>query len=222
MQTRRTTWTIGGLGLIVCGLLAIFEYTISRGPGAALFTFPGELPFAAMVLLFAIGLSREASVVNRKPLGMAALIVVAVWPIIASMLLPILIQEQTSPGDGPTVFTYIDLIVRVAAGVIAVIQIARAGIVPSPWRWAPLWAFAAHAAVWVVLQILLVGAGTADPQGLVSLILTLSLVANLVGTLGLGVIALVLALQSGAETVEVNRSPAPAVHPDATLHNDAR
>lgn len=225
MQTRRTTWTVGGVGLIVCGVLGIVQYSLMDTLGATgggFFDFIGELPYAAMVLLFAIGLSREASVVGRKPLGMTALIVLAIWPVIASVFQAILIREQAIPSTEWTVFSYLDLFIRAASGLIAATQIARAGIVPSPWRWAPMWLFGLHAALWAIPQILIVAVGSGDVQHLAGLFVTLSTVTTMAETLGLGVIALMLALQLQPEGVEVYRSPAaaPATHPVGPLHDE--
>ena len=39
-----------------------------------------------------------------------------------------------------------------AAGIIATVQIARTRIVPSPWRWAPLWVLGLSVLVGVITQ----------------------------------------------------------------------
>lgn len=67
MRRVRLTWTIGGAGLVLCAVIGMLRYSLLNiGPIA---DYALDVVFAAAVLLFAIGLSREASVVARQPLG---------------------------------------------------------------------------------------------------------------------------------------------------------
>lgn len=54
---------------------------------------------AAAVLLFAIGLSREASVVARRPLGVTALAFVALWPLGMRIAQPLLLTMDAATFD---------------------------------------------------------------------------------------------------------------------------
>ncbi|MCR2828498.1 hypothetical protein NQ160_23655, partial [Microbacterium sp. zg.Y909] len=88
MRAVRMTWTIGGVALVLCGVIGMLQYSL---PYAGSFlTITREAVFAAAILLFAIGRSKEASVVARRPLGVAALAVVALWPIVLRIAQPLL------------------------------------------------------------------------------------------------------------------------------------
>jgi len=166
----------------------------------------GDVIYAAAVLLLAIGLSREGSVVARKPLGLAAMVVVAVWPLTAFVLTSLLTVQEPVGGDGWMIFGYFALAVPVCAGLVAAVQIARAGVVPSPWRWAPLWVLGLQAAAWAIPNIAIVTVGSAGIQGLANILAMLGWLAFLAGTLGLGILALVIGVRQRPESVEVYRS----------------
>ncbi|MBD7958143.1 hypothetical protein H9651_10880 [Microbacterium sp. Sa4CUA7] len=215
MQSVRKTWTLGGIGLVVCGVIGMLQYSLPFG-GAALTIVP-DIVFAAAVLLFAIGLSARASVVARRPLGVAALVVVALWPFVvrlAEQFLPSMDAEtfeagmdayRAAEGALTTVF-YVDLLVSFAAALIAVVQIARAGILPQPWRWAPLWAMLAAVAGAVIPPLLLVAAGPQSGQALLGVATIVGSLGFLAKTLGLGIIALVLASRVRTGDMEIYRS----------------
>lgn len=205
MRARRRTWTIGGIGLIACGVLGMLGSTfliMSGGPALAILT---SVIYGASVLLFTVGTAREASVVARRPLGLAALTIVAVWPLIDRLAVPLLPQDGSSLGSWTT-YGYVTLLVQTGAAVVAVMQIARAGVVPGPWRWAPLCVLGFQAFAWAVPQILVVSVGPAGIQSWADLYVLMGALAALIGTLGLGILALVLAAQQRPETVEVFRS----------------
>ncbi|MGA7149293.1 MAG: hypothetical protein WBX17_12485, partial [Microbacterium sp.] len=103
---------------------------------------------------------------------------------------------------------YIAIIVPVLAGLIAVVQIARAGAVPPPWNRAPLVALLIQVACWLVPQFLVIALGPANAQLLASLFLGLGMLSFLTATFGLGIIGTMLASRARSETVEVFRSAA--------------
>ena len=214
MRAVRLTWTIGGIALVLSGVIGMLQYTMPRtGPTVAVV---GDVVFGAAVLLFAIGLSKEASVVSRRPLGVAALVIVALWPFaihLTQPFLPKMNNETFEAGmeayrTAETVLTavfFLDLLVSLAAALIAVVQIARAGTVPRPWRWAPMWALLASVASWVLPQLLFT---LTAPLGgdISSTWVVLRALGFLAGTLGLGIVALVLASRVRSGDVEVPRS----------------
>ena len=205
MRERRRTWTIGGIGLVASGVLGMLGGTyflMSGGPALAIAT---GVIYAASVLLFAIGTTREASVVARRPLGITMLAIVAVWPLIDLLATQFLPQDGSSLGAWTT-YGYVTLLVQTGAALVAAMQIARAGVVPAPWHWAPLWVLGFQAFAWAVPQIVVVSVGPVEIQRWADLYMLLGAVAGLVGTLGLGILALVLAAQQRPETVEVFRS----------------
>lgn len=215
MRALRLTWTIGGVGLVLCGVIGMLQYSLP-GSGSAL-TITRDAVFAAAVLLFAIGLTKEASVVARRPLGVIALLVVALWPLVIRLAEPLLPTMdaatfeagmdayRAAEGVLTTVF-FVDLLVSLAAALIAAVQIARAGVLVGPWRWAPLWALLASVAGGVVPQLLFAFAGPADAAGVVDVAFVVGALGFLARTLGLGIVALVLA--SRVRTGDVRVFPA--------------
>jgi hypothetical protein len=196
---------LGGIGLIVCGVLGMLQSSVpemSRGPALAVVI---GLVYAAAVLVFAIGTTPQASVVGRRPLGVTSIAILAVWPLVDIVATAFLPQDGTSLGAWTT-YGYVTLLVQTSAALVAAMQIARAGIVPAPWRWAPLWVLAFQAFAWAVPQIVAVSANAAMLPGWYGSFTLLGLLAFLAGNLGLGILALVLAAQQRPETVEVFRS----------------
>ncbi|CAN5515063.1 hypothetical protein BH10ACT7_BH10ACT7_07320 [soil metagenome] len=205
MRLVRLTWTIGGIGLILSAVIGLLRYLrLDVGPAIAVSL---DVVFAAAVLLFAIGLSKEASVVARRPLGVVALTILAVWPLALRLVHPFL-PDMSSAFDAGldayreaetilTAVSFANLLVMLSAGLIGAIQIARARNVPTPWRWAPLWAVIASLAAGVLPQLLFV-AGTAGTQYFTEVAIISSVLDLLPRTLGLGILALVLASQHHA------------------------
>ena len=196
---------IGGIGLIVAGVFGMLGTTLfGMSGGPALYVVTSVI-YAAAVLLFAIGTTREASVVSRRPLGVTALAIVAVWPLVETAVMPLFPPIESSL-EAVRSFGYVTLVVETGAALVAASQIARAGVVPASWRWAPLWVLAFQAFAWALPQIVLVSADPAALQGSTGPFTLLGMLALLAGTLGLGILALVLAAQQRPETVEVFRS----------------
>lgn len=196
MRLVRLTWRIGGVGLVLSGVTGMLLY-LRLDIGAVLVVILDGV-FAAAVMVFAIGLSKEASVVARRPLGVTALIVVALWPLAVRIVAPFLprmdsatyaagLEAYRAAEDILTAFSLVNLVVLYAAALIGSIQIARAGAVPTLWRWAPLWAVIVSVAV-LVFRLLSPVAATAGAP----ILSALDLIAR---TLGLGIVALALAFR---------------------------
>ncbi|MEV8271893.1 hypothetical protein [Microbacterium sp. NPDC077184] len=215
MRQRRRTFMIGGTGLVLCGMLGMLQFSVpGLGPVIGILV---DVVFAAAVLLFAIGLSRAASVVARRPLGVAALAVVALLPLLVRAIQPILPTMDAATFDAgldayreaETILTavfFVNLLVSLAAALLASLQIARAAVVPAPWRWAPLWALIVSVVAAVVPQILFAAAGSSGAQAFAEVALLLGAVGFLARTLGLGILALVLAARLRSDSVDVYRS----------------
>lgn len=222
MGSARPTWIIGGAGLVLCGVIAVIQYAMPRLAPQAVQVAAGPLElafdvlFAAAVLVFAIGSRREASVVARRPLGVAALVVYALWPLAIRLVVPFLPRMDAAYGAGlstyreaetilATVFL-VNVAVSFLAASIAAVQIARAGTVPSPWHRAPLVVLLFSVVAAAAMMFLVWGGmGSAWYGGAGVLADMLNL---LLRTIGLGGIALVLALRSRAPRPEQEADPA--------------
>lgn len=207
MRSRRRTWVVGGAGLLACGVLGVLRSSLAGSPGAVWgVAMTADVIYAAAVLLFAVGASQAASVVARGPLGVTALSIVAGWPLADTLVGGLLSTQLSSETGGWAVYGYISLIVPVGAGLIAAMRIARAGTVPSPWCWAPLAVLLLQAAVWAIPQILFTATGAAGIQAFYAPFAALGMLGFLAHTLGLGILAVVLAARERPDSVEVYRS----------------
>jgi hypothetical protein len=189
----RQTWRVGSVGRIACGVIGMLGNNFLVTPAVVVIAIIGDLLYTAAVLLFAIGLSRQASVVARKPLGVTAMSVVAVSPLLATLFSQLSAPSRTPDSSEEwMILTYLLLIVPAGAGLIAAVQIGRAGVVIPPWRWAPLWVLTIHVTAWASTQILyrsLTPDTLPELSGLTTMPGTL---AFLTGTLGLGILGLLI------------------------------
>lgn len=207
MRARTRTWRTGGILLGVAGVLTLLAGQHALNGFALRVVI--DIVWAIGVLAFAVGFSRDASVVGRRPLGMTALIVVAVTPLVSDAVVMAL-PEVRSPDDPAVVATSVvswgGTIVSLAAGLVAAVQIARLGTVPRRWRWMPMWALCVSvgaAALQYATVALLFGAGAGqDVLVAANMIGVLSLLAP---TLGLGVVALVAAASERPDSIDVYR-----------------
>ncbi|MGO1839547.1 MAG: hypothetical protein ACTH2J_03700 [Candidatus Microbacterium stercoravium] len=206
MQGRRLSWLVGGIGLIACGVVGVVRTSVlgSSGTNNAL-TLISDLLWAGSILLLAVGLSREGSVVARKPLGLVSAVVIAVWPVTRTLVGLVFVRDTPQQAAGWLFWDYASTFLPFVIGLIAAMQVARAGVVPRPWNWAPLWALGAKSAMWVLPQLI----GSASPSALIQmpgLVSALGMLGFLATTLGLGVVAVVLANRTRAGVVPIFRS----------------
>lgn len=207
MRARTRTWRTGGILLGVAGVLTLLAGQHALNGFALRVVI--DIVWAIGVLAFAVGFSRDASVVGRRPLGMTALIVVAVTPLVSDAVVMAL-PEVRSPDDPAVVATSVvswgGTIVSLAAGLVAAVQIARLGTVPRRWRWMPMWALGvsvgAAALQYATMALLFGAAAGQDVLVAANMIGVLSLLAP---TLGLGVVALVAAASERPDSVDVYR-----------------
>lgn len=190
------------LGGVLIALSALLSLGMSSLQGA----IPG-LPFDITQVLFyvgavilAVGWGRAGSVTARRPLGTGAIIALAVWQVVLTPLLWELSGAAGVDGSGggdasATMMVAMTMnAISLALAIIAVAQIGRAGVVPRPWNWAPLWVLVVVVAPQLVLGVIGVAGGMSDPTwafGLFSLAALLSATA----VAALGVLAIVLAVR---------------------------
>ncbi|WP_435748794.1 hypothetical protein [Microbacterium sp. PMB16] len=200
-RSRQKTWTYAGAGLIFCGVVEAVQTSLNGTLGMAAFQVITGLAFAVSILLFAFGFTPDASVVARRPLGVTALTIVAVWPFAAFA-----ITRGLMPLAGEAVWSiygYVALLIPAAAALVAAAQIGRNGKLPRPWRWAPMWVLGLYALTWAIPQIIFVTERPETIQGFADLFRMFGSLASLAGTLGLGILAIVLAAKQRPESVEV-------------------
>ncbi|MCO7203752.1 hypothetical protein NH287_09650 [Microbacterium sp. CnD16-F] len=151
--------------------------------------------------MFAIGSSSHDSVTARRPLGTIALILLALWS--SAMRVIGLFQDPTNPT--PIVPWEVTILIPLALSLVAVVQIARAGVVPRRWRWMPAIALGVQVASVALCQLLMMDpATTMQTVGLAS---ALGMIGFLAGTLGLGIVALLAVASERPASVPVFSSP---------------
>lgn len=187
----RQTLLIGGVLLLASVLIGVVtQQVVFAVPGV---TILGALVFAGALVVFALGIRGQGSVVGRRRSGVSALVAVALWSVMARVVYFVIGQQQTS-GAGITVFVYVDMAVRFSLMAVAVAQVARARVLPYPWNLAPMWAFVAITVPEVLIAILGVSivAGAAGQSAYLAAA-ALSSFAHLAAPTFLGVLAIVLA-----------------------------
>jgi len=202
-RARRTTWMLGGILLIAVGAFWLADASL---PPSAAANWASLLLQAAALILFAIGLRRGASVTARRPLGTTALVALGVLavalPLLLTLGMPVWSGGARTDADGAVTaigtVTLAGQVIALMFAIIAVSQIWRAGVVPAPWRWAPLWALVA-----VVLSRLVYFSPVTSGLPLDTLQVLVPVVSLLepVAMIFLGVVAVVLATRR--EAVEV-------------------
>ena len=201
MRGRRLTWTIGGVGLIGAGVAGMLQSATLGSSLTDVLATTVDILWTASVLVFAIGSSAHDSVTARRPLGTIALILLALWS--PAMRVIGLFQDPTNPT--PIVPWEVTILVPLALSLVAVVQIARAGVVPRRWRWMPTIALGVQVASVALGQLLMMDQATAmQTVGLAS---ALGMLGFLAGTLGLGVIALLAVASDRPASVPVFSSP---------------
>jgi hypothetical protein len=112
-------------------------------------------------------------------------------------------------------FGYIDTFVEFAVALVAVMQIARAGVVPSPWNWAPAWALVAMTVPWLLTQIVLAGATQETASTAIFFVSGVGGIIGVGSTIFLGVLAIVLSDRlSRTHAATVGAAPEPSVPTD--------
>jgi hypothetical protein len=110
---------------------------------------------------------------------------------------------ENSPSTKPGAIH--SALVSFVLALVAVLGIGRSGTVPRPWNWAPSWCLIFIAAV-RTLQFALLATPRVD-VGLGLLLGALETVANVGFPIGLGVLAIVLALRHRSRTTHVYPGP---------------
>lgn len=202
-----TAWVWGGGLLIVSALIptalqGVYEPIIAR-----LGFWLSVLAFAAAMLLFAFGWRGVGAVSGTQRYGAVALIVVGLWPVVWAVVGAVAPPEVWLEPAFSTSVRYADLLVPLAAAIIAVVAIWRGEVVPRPWNRAPAWALVALASVSALVQIIAIATQSQDQVTLILLGQVSGLISFVV-PVGLGILAIVLGLR-------VDPRPPVAVYPPA-------
>ena len=100
MGKRSATWRVGGILLGVCGVLRLGGAQMVGSPVVTQTLI--DVVWALGILVFAFGFRRAGSVVARRPLGLTALIVLALAPLVVNLsynLAPVQVMSS-EPSTG--------------------------------------------------------------------------------------------------------------------------
>ena len=206
-------WLIGGTLLLATVVIGVAQ------PALSLIPLGGNIRptlFSAALLVFAFGIRGSGSVTARRPLGTIALTALAGWLFLGSVLQDISASNFSNDPlpAGLFAFGYVDSFVKFALALVAVMQIARAGVVPAPWKWVPAGLVGAASVSWLLIEIVSAGSTQGFGLGTVAL-LSVDALVRIGGTVLLGVLAIVLAdrarrvhLRSADEVVRSPYGPA--------------
>jgi hypothetical protein len=185
-------------GLMIAGAVLPFLFEPFLSTPLLSGSLLSSLLFAAALALLALG---STSVTARRPLGTAALLVLAAWVVVVAIVPQATFRGVGQPSAAELgafrAFEYVDIGVRFLVGLVAVIQIARSDAVPRPWRWAPTWVLAAVTVTWL-LQALAAATTRDGASAGVAVAAVLDGIARVGGVILLGVLA--IALPDGSRT----------------------
>ncbi|MHC9045711.1 hypothetical protein ACYX8G_14065 [Microbacterium saperdae] len=204
LRAQRLTWVAGGVLL----LLSVAVGLAARGPLTGL--SPGkDWLFTAAVVLLVIGIGRGGSITARRVVGTLATILLAIAPMTQSYWFTLLPDNTGDPNAAEDAWVLVATAyfgILLVLAVSSVVEIARARVISSPWRWAPLWVM-----VWTpVTYAIGLAFFSAAPLGtaVASFGAIFSLYGPAVGVAFLGVLAIVLGMRT-----------APAAAPDERWHH---
>ena len=137
LRAQRRTWVTGGVLLLLSAIFVV----AARGPLAGIHMVD-EWLFAAACVVFAIGIGHAGSVTRRRIIGTVAIILLVLAPTTQAYWYSFVPEDTGNPHEIEDISTLVAMTyygVVIVLAIIAVVEIARAKVVPSPWRWAPLW-----------------------------------------------------------------------------------
>lgn len=145
-RARQRTWVAAGVLLVLSALVSL----VARG--ALVVIHPaGDWLFAAGAILFVVGIGRPGSVTGRRFVGTAATILLAIAPMTQALWAGFVPGGEANPNTVEDISALVAMAYYgtvFALAIVSVVQIARARVVPSPWRWAPAWVL-----VWTILTV---------------------------------------------------------------------
>jgi hypothetical protein len=189
----RHAWFVGGL-LLLAALVLGWNFGLPSPLFSVISAFATVL-FSAALLVFAFGFRKAESVTARRPLGTAALTILAVWVLLNPVLTDLLLSGSTD-NDVPSallVHGLIDPYLRFALALVAVLQVGRSGVVPAPWNRAPAWALAVLTVPWVLGQIVTAGPSPEWDTTTITYLTAMDALARSLCTVVLSVVAILLA-----------------------------
>ncbi len=172
--------------------------------------------FSAALLVFAFGVRGVGSVTARRPIGTAALTLLAVWLILGAVFRDVAGFGYSNwlTSDAMKLFTNLDSFATFAIALVVVVQIARVGAVPAPWKWLPAMIRAVLVVIWLPVNLIMFDSpGSYFPNPILWFLTFSDGITRIGGTMLMAVIAIVLGDRANRETPANGDSPANGTNP---------
>lgn len=181
------TGFIGGgllLGSVALSLIPFFDLSVR------------VILFSAALFVFAFGVRGAGSVTARRPIGTAAVTLLGVWLILGAVFRDVagFGYSDWLTSDAMKLLNNLDSFARFAIALVVVVQIARVGAVPAPWKWLPAMILAVLVIIWLPVNLIEYSSpGSYFPDPIIWFLTTIDGITRIGGTMMMGVIAVVLA-----------------------------
>jgi len=200
MRQRRRTWVIGGVLLVLAAVVGF----VARGPFVGMHAAT-DVFWALGVLVLVIGLGRAGSITRRRPIPTAVVLLqlAVANPLMVWCLSTLPLTDPQNPYQQEDSWISVFLPYYAAVFVLTVAAVIVIGVMralPRPWSWAPSWVLAWSWGLGAA-SLAMFGAAPLDTP-LSTIGALLGLVSAQLGTLFLGVVAVVLGWRAALEPVE--------------------
>lgn len=202
----RLAWRIGGTLFLACAAVSVVQPFLVGSVALGFAHLARTALFSAGLIVFALGVRRAGSVVARQPLGVVAMLVLAVVMVLDGVV-SVVVPFSMDLVNFFMTWNYVVPAIELGAAIVTVIVIARAGVVRPPWRWVPLWALIAAAAPQLILLAVAASPG-ADLQAMAVPMYGIAQLVNIAVPLTLAVGAMFLS-QERPEPRSVQVFPPP-------------
>ncbi len=205
----RATLRAGGVLLIAVGTVRVILLVPQDGVWGSGLSWVGIVLNSAALCVFAFGIRRGGSIVAGRLLGVVALVILAIEPFIEAILYALVPYTEQTAGFHLSVGLALQAILLMAA-IVAVMQIARVGVLTGWIRWVPLWALCPRVAPQVLFQVVAVSAGSEDFPLAADPLIALSSLSWVAVPLTLGILAVVRSSRGERPAVPVFDSVRPS------------
>ena len=149
-------WLWGGGAILVSGLMRVLQaLPITAVIGSGPVTLLAAGAFALGLIVLALGIRKQGSIVGRHRAGMIALFVLAGLEVIQGIIIESFTAVPAGSRDAVAAFSDLLIVVALGASVVAAIVIVRAGAVRGILRWLPMIALVIAIALQLAIRIAL-------------------------------------------------------------------
>lgn len=131
-------WLWGGGAILVSGLMRVLQaLPITAVIGSGPVTLLAAGAFALGLVVLALGIRKQGSIVGRQRVGMIALFVLAGLEVIQGVIIESFTSVPAGSRDAVAAISDLLIVVALVAAIVAAVVIVRAGAVRGILRWLP-------------------------------------------------------------------------------------